>query len=433
MAQLDTLQSLRKFQIAGYSSIFLMIGVVGSWAALTNINGAVIAPAVIMAETNTKRVQHKDGGIVRDILVMDGDRVEAGQPLVVLDKTETQAELGIVSALLDEALAKRARLEAERDNVDKIEFPPDLMARKDDPVIAKLMLGQEKLYKARMTTLRGKLDQLQEQINQVTEQIGGLTAQIEAKDNQIKLIEDELVGLKRLKRKGLVSTPRVLAMQREEARLNGERGELVANRASAETKVGEVKLVALQAREDALTQSLGELRDTEGRVAELSERKVAAAAKLDRTVVKAPITGDVYQLAIHTEGGVIAPGENLMLISPIADELVLQAQVPPQTIEQIHEGQDARIRFTSFNSRTTPEIGAKVTHIAADTSRASNETPPFYMVTMKIPKEELALLGEHKLKPGMPAESFIQTGARSPMSYIMKPVVDQIQHAWRER
>lgn len=433
MSYLSTENSLRRFQIAGYASIFLMIGVAGGWAAIANINGAVIAPATVIVESNTKRVQSRDGGIVREILAKDGDRVQEGQTLAIFDDTETKAELAIIDALLDEALAKSARLEAERDDLPEVVFPEELLSRKGDRIVDKLIVSQQKYFAARMATVRGKVDQLRQQIAQISKQIAGINSQIDSKQSQADYIAEELVGLTTLKEKGLVSNSRYLAMQRERARLEGESGELAATRAGAETKIGEVKLVILQTKEEALSQTLGELRETEARIAELRQRKIAAAAKLERTIVKSPIAGDVYQLAVHTEGGVIGPGENLMLVVPQGMDLVLQAQVMPQNIDQVSVGQKARVRLTAFNARVTPEIGAEVTHVAADVSQTNAQTPPFYMVTLKIPKDQLALLEGQKLKPGMQAEAFIQTGARSPLSFLIKPLRDQIEHAWRER
>ena len=433
MTPFSTDRSLYRFQTAGYLSIFAIVGVLGTWSVTTNLNGAVIASATIIAETNTKRVQSKDGGIVRKILIRDGDRVTAGQDLIVLDDTETKAELGIIDALLIEELAKRARLEAQRDETVELNFPPDLEARRADPAVGKVLMGQEKLHAARLAALKGKVNQLNQQIGQVAEQIEGITAQIEAKQRQIALIKSELMDLRGLLAKGLTPNSRVLAMDREQARLEGERGELIGSRASAKSKSGEISLQILQVREEVLSQTLLDLREAEGRVAELSERRLAARARLDRMVIKAPITGSVYQLMVHTEGGVITPAEPLMMIVPEADELVLQAQVLPQNIEQVTEGQLAHVRFPAFNSRTTPELSAEVFSVSADTSRMSADTPPFYDVRLRIPRDQLALLGDKRLKPGMPAEAFIQTGARTPLSYLVKPLQDQIEHAWRER
>lgn len=432
MEPINTNSSLRRFQIVGFLSVLLMVGVVGGWANFTELNSAVIAPATIMVESYSKKVQHKEGGIVGEIRVKDGDRVEMGQALIVLDNTETKSELTIIDGLLDEALAKRARLEAQRDRASTITFPPEVLARASEPGVAAIMAGQTKLFDARLQAVAGKKDQLTQQIGQLTEQIGGLESQRISKEKQLTLISAELTDLKDLQSKGLVPVSRVMAMDRETARLDGERGELVASKASAEARIAEVRVQILQIDEEDLSQTLTELRDIEGKVAELKERKLAVASRLDRMVIKSPITGDVYQLAVHTVGGVIGPGETLMLIVPEADELILQAQVMPQDIDKVRPGQIAHIRFPAFNSRLTPEVAAEVTQISADTSRVDASSPPFYSVRLMISATELAKLGSNKLKPGMPAEAFIQTEAQTPMTYFLKPLTDQFAHALRE-
>lgn len=432
MKAINTNSSLRRFQIVGFLSVLLMVGVVGGWANFTHLNGAVIAPATIMVETYSKKVQHKEGGIVGEIRVKDGDRVEIGQALVVLDNTETKSELAIIDGLLDEALAKRARLEAQRDLSSVIVFPAEILARANEPGVAAIMAGQTKLFNARLQAIAGKKEQLNQQIGQLTEQIGGLESQRVSKEKQLTLISAELTDLKDLQTKGLVPVSRVMAMDRETARLDGERGELVASKASAEARIAEVRVQILQIDEEDLSQTLTELREIEGKVAELKERKLAVASRLERMVIKSPITGDVYQLAVHTVGGVIGPGEPLMLIVPEADELILQAQVMPQDIDKVRSGQIAHIRFPAFNSRLTPEVAAEVTQISADTSRIDASSPPFYSVRLMISATELAKLGDNKLKPGMPAEAFIQTEAQTPMTYFLKPLTDQFAHALRE-
>jgi HlyD family secretion protein len=432
MKSLATNTSLRRFQLLGFASLAVMLGVVGGWSVLTELNGAIIAPATIMAESYSKKVQHKEGGIVSEIRVKDGDRVEVGQPLVVLDNTDTKSELAIVTALLDEALAKRARLEAQRDKATEIVFPPEIAARAGETDLAAIIAGQKKLFGARLQAINGKKSQLKQQIDQLSEQIGGLNSQKKSKEQQLKFIADELKDLKGLQAKGLVPVSRITAMERDSASLDGQRGELVASRAAAEAHIAEVKLQILQVDEEDLAQTLSDLRDIEGRVAEFKERKFAAASRLDRMVIKAPITGSVYQLSVHTIGGVISPGEPIMLIVPEDDDLVLQAQVKPQDIDQVQAGQIAHIKFPAFNSRTTPDISAEVTQVSADTSRTDQNSPPVYVVRLTISASELAKLGSNKLKPGMPAEAFIQTRAQTPMSYFLKPLTDQFDHALRE-
>ncbi|MEQ1524933.1 MAG: biotin/lipoyl-binding protein, partial [Aestuariivirga sp.] len=237
MQPINTNSSLRRFQIVGFLSVLIMVGVVGGWANFTELNGAVIAPATIMVESYSKKVQHKEGGIVGEIRVKDGDRVEIGQTLVVLDNTETKSELTIIDGLLDEALAKRARLEAQRDRASALIFPPEVLARASEPGVAAIMAGQTKLFDARLQAVVGKKDQLTQQIGQLTEQIGGLESQKISKEKQLTLISAELTDLKDLQSKGLVPISRVMAMDRETARLEGERGELVASKASAEARI----------------------------------------------------------------------------------------------------------------------------------------------------------------------------------------------------
>ena len=433
MSKRSTDASLRYFRGLGYLSVFLIVGLGGAWAAFASLNGAVIAPATIVSETNAKRVQQKEGGIVRHILAKEGERVVEGQPLIELDDTDIRSELGIIDSLLVEEWAKRARLEAQLADQEKITFPPELESRRNDPDVSKVMESQTRLHTARRAALYGKIEQLNQQVIQLGEQIEGVTAQISSKDQQIELIKGELADLRNLQNDGLVPKTRVLAMEREQARLEGERGELIGSRAAAKSRSSEIKLRVIQLQEDELSQALLDLRQSEARIAELEERRVSSAAKLDRLVVKAPITGEIFQLMVHTEGGVISPAETLMMISPEADELVLEAHVPPAKIEQVVEGQHARVRFSAFDSRVTPEVKGEVFSVASDTTRLNGETQPYYIVRIRISAGELAKIGSRKLKPGMPAEAFIQTDVRTPLSYLVKPLTDQIEHVWRER
>jgi HlyD family secretion protein len=432
MRELNTAVSLRRLLVAGYASVFLAFGVFGGWAALASIHGAVIAGATIVVESFSKKVQHKEGGIVARILVKDGERVAEGQDLILLDPTDAKAELGITDGLMDEMLVKRARLEAQRDGERKLTLPTELAGRLEDTQLSQIIAGQSKLLVSSADSIAGKAKQLEQQIAQHQEQIAGLDAQLESNKDQISLIRKELEGLKKLQRSGLVPSSRVLAVEREVARLEGQRGELAASRATANSQIGEVELRILQLDEERRTEALTELRETEAKVAELRERRVALSSRLSRTAIKSPITGTIYQLSVHTEGGVIGAGETLMLIVPEADDLVLQAMVAPNDIDQVAHGQRALIRFPSFNTRITPEIFGQVEQVAADVSRTNDTSPPFYAVRIIIPAKELAKLGDNRLKPGMQAEAFIQTSARSPLSYLLKPLTDQFTHAMRE-
>jgi HlyD family secretion protein len=432
MKPINTEKSLRSTQFLGYVSILAMFGIFGAWTVMADMNGAVIAPATIVSESYSKKVQHREGGNVLRILVKDGDIVEAGQDLVQLDPTETKAELGILDGQNNEFLIRKARLEAQRDGLKKIELPAVLKDRADDPGIATILAGQNRLLESTLETANSKKGQLQEQLGQLKEQIAGIGSQIVSSKKQLELISKEVSGLRSLQQKGLVPASRVMAMDRETARIEGERGQLVSSKAGAEAKIGEVKLLVIQVAEELRNQALIDLRDTDTKLAELGERRISAAARLSRMSIKSPITGTVYQLAVHTEGGVIAPNETIMMVLPQGDDLVLQAQVTPNDISHVQLGQPARIRFTAFNSRVTPEIAAEVTQVAADTSRNDAQSPPFYAIRLTISAEELKKLGDNKLKPGMGAEAFITTESRSPFSYLVKPLVDQWKHSMRE-
>jgi HlyD family secretion protein len=432
MKPINTEKSLRRTQLFGFVSFAVMIGVFAAWTEFADINGAVIAPATIVSESYSKKVQHREGGNVLRIMVKDGDVVEAGQDLVLLDPTETKAELGIIDGQLDELRIKKARLEAQRDGTAELSLPVALNERSADPKIQEIFAGQKRLLESTLQTVTSKKEQLTEQVGQLNEQISGIEAQIVSSKKQLSLIAGEVKNLRQLQVKGLVPVSRVSAMDRESARIDGEQGQLKASKASAEAKIGEVKLQIIQVEEELRNQALTDLRDTDSRISEFSERRIAAAARLSRMSIKAPITGTVFQLAVHTEGGVIAPNETLMMMLPQGDDLVLQAQVTPNDISHVQMGQAARIRFTAFNSRVTPEIAAEVTNVSADTSRMDAQSPPFYAIRLTISAEELKKLGNNKLKPGMGAEAFIQTESRSPFSYLVKPLVDQWYHAMRE-
>lgn len=432
MKQINTDRSIRNTVLFGFISLFVMVGAFALWTAYADLNGAVVAPATIVAETYSKKVQHREGGNIQRILVKDGDVVKEGQDLILLDPTETKAELSIIQSQLDEVLIKELRLQAQRDGLVSITLPDTLKARTTEPALADILAGQQRLLTSIFETAQSKKSQLLEQIGQINEQIKGYDAQMAATKSQGDLVAKETEGLRKLQLQGLVPESRIITNDRESARLQGELGQLAASKAAAETKIGEIRLQIIQIDEELRNQALTDLRDTDSKIAELQGRQIAASSRLDRMVIKAPITGTIYQLNVHTEGGVVAPGETLMMVLPANDDLVLQAQVAPNDINQVREGQVASIRFNAFSAKLVPEIGATVTQVAADTTRTDAQTPPFYAIRLTISAKELEKLGENKLKPGMSAEAFVQTEARSPFSYLVKPLTDMLAHAMRE-
>ncbi len=429
----STASEIRTYYILGLFLISLLIFGLGGWAAWASINGAVIAQATVVVESNIKKVQHAEGGIVSEIYVKDGEYVKVGQFLVRLDETETRANLSIVNAQLNELQARQARLEAERDNAKEVQFPKELKEQNSDPEILKILNGQRHLFQARRDTNKGKKEQLKQRIGQLKDEIKGLEAQQKSKEKQVKLIGEELSALKILREKELVPISRVLVLEREAARLDGERGEHIAAIARAKGQIGETNLRIIQIDQDAQTEVLTDLRDAQTKIAELLERRIAAHEKLKRTEIRAPKSGIVHQLNVHTIGGVITASEPIMMIVPKQDKLILEAQVEPQSIDQIKVAQKAVIRFSAFDQRTTPELNGEVAHVSADLTRPTTDTPPYYVVHIKLPKQELKRFGKRKLKPGMPAEVFIQTGARTALSYLLKPLTDQIMRTFRER
>jgi len=316
-------------------------------------------------------------------------------------------------------------------------LPAEISARSADADMAEIIGGQQKLLQSTLETANGKREQYQAQIGQLDDQIKGIEAQLLGDKKQLELLANETDGLKKLQAQGLVPATRIMQMDRESARISGDEGQLQASKASAQSKISEIKLLGLQVQEELRNQALTDLRDTESKIVELQGRQVAAQSRLAHLTIKAPITGTVYQLSVHTEGGVIAANEPLMMILPEHDDLVLQAQVSPNDISHITLGQHAEVVFNGFDTRVTPRISAEVTQVAADTTRAETSrsdqpSQPYYAIRLTIPADEIAKLGANKLKPGMAAEAFIQTESRSPFSYLIKPLVQQWSHAMRE-
>ncbi len=406
----------------------VIIGGIGGWAAFTEISGAVVSSGTIVVESNIKQVQHREGGIVRDIRVKNGDVVEAGDLLIRLDDTVTRANLAVVTKQLTDLTAQELRLAAERDDLQTIEWPEQRVASLGD-----VERGQQLLLEARQNSKEGRKNQLEEQIRQFNKQTEGLEAQVAAKTSEIELIGEELGDLGGLLDKQLVSKSRVTALRREKARLDGEYGDLIAQIARTREAISERHIQILQIEETYRAEVLENLQEVRSRIAQLEEQKIAAEDELTRVDILAPRNGYVHQLAVHTIGGVIAPGETIMQIVPREDQLIVETQVRPVDIDQMSPGQHARVRFPSFDQRTTPELNAELLTISADLNQDERTGMSFYVARLVIDESELTKLGDQALVPGMPVETFLQTGDRTVLSYLVKPIRDQIAHALRER
>jgi membrane fusion protein, type I secretion system len=425
-------RSLNRHLLVGILIIIALIGGVGGWAAFASVSGAIIAQGTVVVESSVKRLQHRDGGIIGEILVRNGDRVSAGDLLVRLDDTLTRANLAIVTKQMDELMARQARLETERNNDAAIAFPDDLLARDSEPHLEKALAGEATLFFARRTIQANQKEQLRFRVGQLDEEIVGLTAQRDAKISEIALIAQELEGLGKLYEQGLVPITRVLALQRQEARLEGEKGQLIAQIARTRGQISEIELQLTQLDQNLLTEVVQELRDVQTKIVELVERKVAAEDELKRVEIRSPRSGFVHQLSVNTVGGVISPGETFALIVPEEDKLIVEARVDPVNIDQIQVGQNANLRFSAFNQRTTPEIEGIVQTLSADLSQDQTTGQPYYLIRIRIEEAELEKLGGKNIVPGMPVEAFIQTAERTVISYLIKPLSDQIMRAFRE-
>jgi HlyD family secretion protein len=430
----DPKRAIRKLNMVGLAVVVLLVGGIGGWAATSQLTGAVIAPGTLVVESNIKKVQHPTGGIVGELLVREGSRVEQGDIVMRLDDTMTRATLGVVRSQIDELMAREARLLAERDGADEIAFPEELTKRKHEKTVATALAGEDKLFHSRRSARTGQRAQLRERIAQSNEEIRGLSAQQEAKENEIKFISEEFTGVSHLYKQNLVSIQRFMSLQRDQARIQGERGVLIAEIARARAKISETELQIIQLDQDFRTEVLREQREAQGKIAELKERITAAEDQLKRVDLRAPQSGFVHQLAVHTVGGVIGNGETIMVIVPTADKLVVEAKVAPQDIDQVIPGSATTVRIMAGNQRTMIDLNGEITYIAADlTKDKDQQNLVYYQVRASIPEAEVRRLENLKLVPGMPAELFIQTHERTPLEYLLKPFQEQISRTFRER
>ncbi|ACL57508.1 HlyD family type I secretion periplasmic adaptor subunit [Methylobacterium nodulans] len=425
--------SIRRHLQASLLLSVALVGGVGGWAAFTQISGAVIAPGQMVVESDVKKVQHPTGGVVGELRVRDGDRVKAGDVLIRLDETQTRANLDIVLKALDELAARRARDEAERDGASAITFPADLLQRaRTDATVAHLIEGETRLFTSRVNAREGQKAQLRERLAQLKQEITGLTQQAGAKEREIAFIASELKGVRELYAKNLVQLPRLTALERDAVRLEGERGQLIASTASARGKLSEIELQILQIDQDMRTEVGKDLAEIRGKWSELVEKRVAAEDLLKRVELRAPQDGIVHQMTVHTIGGLVTPNEPAMLIVPSADQLAVEVKIQPQDIDNVRLDQPVVLRFAAFNQRTTPEIDGVVTRVSADVSTDPKTGASYYTARISVPEEQKARLGNVRLVPGMPVESFMQLGQRSVLSYLTKPLADQVAKAWRE-
>jgi HlyD family secretion protein len=414
--------------LVGLILVVVMVASVGGWAATTPIGGAVIASGFVVVESNIKKVQHPTGGIVAAIAVKNGNLVNAGDVLVSLDDTQARANLGIVASQLVQLSGRRARLEAERDQTDHVRFPAGFVISGEDA--AAIMEGEKRLFEVRQSVKNGQIAQFTERIGQLRQEIKGITAQRDAKAEEVELMRDELERLEGMRKKDLVPTTRTLQAQRDLTRLRGEWGAHVAQIARSQGQISETELQIIAVTQNMQTDASKELREIEARIAELLERKVAAEDQLKRIYLRAPQTGYVHDLTVHTIGGVIGPGESVMTIVPTHETLSVEARIGTADIDQVAVGQEAVLRFPALNQRTTPEIKGTVARIGADLTKDPQGNAVYFTLRISVADNDRDTF---KLVPGMPVEAFISTQERTALSYLMKPISDQVTKAFRER
>jgi HlyD family secretion protein len=426
-------KSIRLHLIVGLAVVTLLTCGIGGWASTAQISGALIAPGSIVVDSNVKKVQHPTGGVVGEVRARDGDRVKIGDILVRLDDTVTKASLAIVTKQLNGLWARSARLTAEQEGADHITFPPQIMEAMADPDVKSLVANEIKLFDVRSSGRAGQKAQLRERIAQLKEEIGGLEAQETAKTREIELIQKELVGVRELFAKNLVQISRLTVLERDATRLDGDRAQFIAQKAQAKGKIAETELQIIQIDKDLSSEVSKDMREINDKIGEYVERKVTAEDQLRRIDIRAPQDGMVLQSTVHTVGGVITAGDAIMLIVPDTDNLSVEAKVNPQDIDQLRIGQNTLLRMSAFNQRTTPELNGTISRISPDTTVDQRTGQSYYTIRVSIPPAEVAKLGEVKLIPGMPVEAFVQTGDRTMLSYLAKPLSDQLMRAFREK
>ncbi|PZA12868.1 HlyD family type I secretion periplasmic adaptor subunit [Rhodopseudomonas palustris] len=431
-ARSNPARDIRRAVIAGVATLTLVISTAGVWAVTAPLASAVIAPAQVVVDSNVRRIQHPTGGVVAEIYVNDGDQVRAGDILVRLDETLPRANLALIENQLNQLTARRARLQAEQSGRDTLVLPPEILARRDVAVIAEMIDGETTLFARRREAISGQQSQLRERKAQIADEIRGLEAQIASKREQVRWIQTELDGVRQLYEKNLVPYARLTALEREASRLTGEDGQLIAEIARAKGRITETELQIIQLVQDQRREVATELREVETKIADLGERRIAAMDQLERVVLRAPQDGLVHQKSVHTVGGVITAGEQLMLIVP-KDSLVVEARVEPQMIDRLRLGQSAKLRFSAFDSAVTPELDGTLTRIAADLTKDQQTGAAYYVARISLAATELAKLEGKALVPGMPVEAFIQNGVRTAFTYLRKPLEDQLARALRQK
>ncbi|HZB92683.1 MAG TPA: HlyD family type I secretion periplasmic adaptor subunit [Stellaceae bacterium] len=425
---------MRELVLAGSALIGIFVIGFGTWAAFAPLQSAAIAPGMVVSSSHRKTLQHLESGIIRTILVHDGDAVKAGQVLVTLDDTRAKADLAAIKGQLWDARAQEARLQAERDDVQEITFPADLEAQKSDPTVAATLAGQQKIFDTERLLQDSKVAAIGDRIKEVHEQIDGLQAELKALETRSSLLQQDIANVQMLVSKGLERKPHLLELLRDLAEVDGEHGDTLAQIAKAKQSIAEAQVDILSLQNDRQQEVAKDLRDTQKKLHELEEQDKAAADVLARTDIRAPEDGTVTDLRVHTPGGVVNAGEPLLDLVPQDDTLMIEARVRPQDIDGVREGLPAEVRLLPYRERRTPPIDATVTYVSADRIVDPHTHDAYYEAKLRVdPKELKAMAPEVKMVPGMPSEAMIKTGQTTVALYALSPLLDGFHHAFAEK
>jgi len=433
IGEAETTRDIRRWNRIGMLVLLATFGGTVLWSALAPLSSAVVASAVVKVDSSRKKIQHQEGGVIKEIHVRDGSQVRVGDVLIRLDETRADASRGVLQTQLDAALALQARLTAERDELPSIHWPAELRERTQEPRVAELLEAQETQFKARRSSLTGQLDIIDKQVAATQSEIQGLIGQRGAKEALLASLRTELAGLTDLLSKGMVEKTKYRNIEREIARIDGERAEHTYSIAAARSSIGERELQKYQLRNAFLEGVSDELRKVQTDIFDYTERMQAANYVLAQTELRSPVNGTVTDLKAHTEGGVVTPGEVLLEIVPLDDRLILEARVRPQDVDRIHVGLPAGIKLSAFEQRTMPELEGSVTYLSADIIEDVRSGQTYFLTRVEVPESELSRLNGQKIQPGMSADVFIRTGERSFLGYLLDPITASFAYAWRER
>jgi len=423
----------RRSVLVGTTIILIFFGIFGAWAVFAPLDSAAIASGKLAVENNRKVVQHLEGGIVKEILVRDGEAVKTGQPLIRLVSIQPRAQLQLIRGQRNALLARAARLRAERDGNVGLSFPEELTAQGDDSRVQETMLGQLNIFAARRDAIEGKRQILGQRVAQFREEIAGIEAQIWSADEQLVLIEDELTGLQTLFAKGLTPKSRILELQRRKAEIQGERGQNLSAIARAKQNITEAEIRIFELRTEQVSEVVSELREVEIELLAVQERLGSAEDVQRRTDVVSPADGVIVDMQITNVGAVIQPGERLLDVVPGNEKLVIDARVAPTDIDVVYPGLPAQVRLVAFNQRITPTVEGAVTSVSADSLIDEATGESYFTARIEISNPDDPTLDGLVLLPGMPAEVLIRTGERTLLQYLLSPVQQSFTRSLTEQ